>query len=103
MEKEKTQFTAGNPGRPKGSKNKSLTRGQIATIINDPNTWTKFRAELKKLRGRAYVDALTKLFEYDTPRFASINFSLSNMQESDLQFLVDHIKTQMTNEQGSAN
>jgi hypothetical protein len=101
MGKEKTQFTEGNPGRPKGSKNKSLTRGQIAAILNDENTWTKFRAELKKLRGRAYVDALTKLFEYDTPRFSSINFSLSNMSEQDLAFLIETIKRQTNEQSGS--
>jgi hypothetical protein len=91
----KKLFKPGNGGRPKGSKNKSITRSRIAAILNDENTWTKFATELKKLRGRAYCDTLVKLFEYDTPRFSSINFSLSNMSEQDLEFLVSHLKQQM--------
>lgn len=94
----KNLFQPGNSGRPKGSKNKSLTRTKIAEILNDAATWARFTTELKKLRGRAYCDTLVKLFEYDTPRFSSINFSLSNMSEQDLEFLVSHIRQQMTNE-----
>lgn len=70
----------------------------IAEILNDPVTRTKFTNELQKLSGRAYVDALIKLFEYDTPKYQSIAMSLSNMSEQDLEFLVNHIKTQIHEE-----
>lgn len=103
MGKEKGYFQNGNSGRPKGSRNKSLTRGKISEILNDESTWTKFKTELKKLRGRAYCDTLVKLFEYDTPRFASINFSLSNMSEDDLSFLIEKLKEQMNHEQTETN
>lgn len=93
------KFQKGNSGRPKGSRNKSLTRGKIAEILNDESTWLKFKVELKKLRGRAYCDTLVKLFEYDTPRYASVNFSLSNMSEHDLDFLMTKIREQVNDEE----
>lgn len=94
MGKEKTQFKKGNTGRPKGSTNKSLTRARIVTILSKSETWERFETELLALKGRAFVENFIKLWEFDTPRYSSINFSLQNMSESDLEFLIQKIKDQ---------
>jgi hypothetical protein len=96
MGKEKTQFKKGNQGRPKGATNKSITRSRIVSILSKPEHWQRFETELLSLKGRAFVENFIKLFDFDTPKYQAINFSLSNMSEQDLEFLISHIKQQMT-------
>jgi hypothetical protein len=90
----KKLFEPGNSGRPKGSGNKSPTRGFIRSILHDPATWNKFKGELKKLKGRHYTDAITKMIDFDAPKYSSINFSIQNMNEEDLGYLIDRIREQ---------
>lgn len=94
MGKEKTQFKKGNKGRPKGATNKSLTRSQIISILSKPENWARFEKELFTMKGRAFVENFIKLWEFDTPKYSAINFSLSNMSESDLQLLIEKLKEQ---------
>lgn len=94
MGKEKTQFKKGNTGRPRGATNKSLTRARIVTILSKPETWARFEKELMAMKGRGFVEAFIKMWEFDTPKYSAINFSLSNMSDSDLQFLIDKLKEQ---------
>lgn len=98
MGKEKTQFKKGNTGRPKGATNKSLTRARIVSILSKPETWTKFEKELMAMKGRGFVEAFIKMWEFDTPKYSAINFSLSNMSDSDLEFLIQKLKEQVNNE-----
>jgi hypothetical protein len=99
MGKEKTQFKTGNPGKPKGATNRSLTRSRIIQILAKPDSWERFEKELFSLKGRHFVESFIKLLEFDTPRYSAISMSLSNLPESDLQYILDHIKTQLSNEQ----
>lgn len=94
MSKELTQFKPGNPGRRAGSKNKSIARMKLSEFVD--NKWTKFETEMNGLKGRAYVENFIKLLPYIMPQYSAINFSLRNMSEDDLQFLI--IKLREENE-----
>lgn len=96
-----TKFKTGNPGRRPGSKNKSLTRGRIIAILSKEENWQRFEKELQAMKGRAYCEAFMRMWEFDTPKWSAISFSLSNMSEPDLQFLIDKIKNQVNDESES--
>ena len=98
MGKEKGQFKPGNSGRKKGATNRSLTRSKIISILSKPENWERFETELFAMKGRAFVENFIKMWEYDSPKYSAINFSLSNMSQQDLTFLIDKIKEQV-NEQ----
>lgn len=99
MGREKGFFQKGNTGRPKGSTNRSLTRGRIISILAKEDNWKKFETELFKMKGRAFVENFIKLWEFDTPKYSAISFSLSNMSEQDLELLIEKLKEQMSNEE----
>lgn len=90
-----TKFKPGNTGRPKGAKNRALCRARIETYIE--SNWDKFQKELNSLKGRAYVENFLKMLPYVTPAYQSISFSLRNMSDDDLKYLIEKIKE--TNEQ----
>ena len=92
----KGKFKKGNPGKPKGTQNKVITRTRIAGLIE--TNWQKFETELKSLKGKAYVEAFTKLLPFHMPTYSAINFSLRNLGEDDLQYLIEKLKEQF-NEQ----
>lgn len=98
MGREKTQFKKGQGGRPKGATNRSITRARITQILSKPDNWDRFEKELFSMKGRAFVENYLKLLEFDTPRYQAISFSLSNMSEQDLEFLIAKLKEQMENE-----
>lgn len=89
-----SKFQAGNPGRPRGSRNKRPTRERIQKILSDPVAWQKFEDELFSLKGRAFTESFTRLFEFTTPRYQAQSLSLSSLPESDLRFLLEKIKQQ---------
>lgn len=88
----KKLFAPGNPGRPKGSQNKYATREHLRKILEDPAAWEKYSRELMSLKGRAFTDQFSRLWEYDTPKFQSMHLSLANMPEADLRFLLTKLK-----------
>jgi|SRR5579863_7496130 len=67
-------FVKGGPspnpgGRPRGvSKKKLLLNSFLESVVND-NTG-RFQKELKKLQGKAYVDAILTMMEYVRPKLA---------------------------------
>ena len=92
-----TKFKRGNPGKPRGAKNRAATRKLLADWVH--NNWDRFDTEMKTVKGKAFCELFIKVLPFMMPAYQSINFSLSNMPESDLEFLINHIKQQM-NEQG---
>jgi len=98
---DKGKFGQGNPGKPKGAKNKSMTRLRIAELIED--SWPKFLKELSTLRGKAYVEAITKLLPFHMPTYSAVNFNLRNMSEDDLQYLIEKLKEQNNYESDTSN
>lgn len=55
-------------GRPKGSQNKETKqlREFLAHVLDDNRD--KFKKELNKLKGRDYINAISNLMEYCTPK-----------------------------------
>ena len=89
----KGRFGKGNKGKPAGSKNKTMTRTRLAELID--NKWNNFEAELNTLKGKAFVEAFTKLLPFHLPQYSAINFSLKNMSDDDLQYLLIQIKQEL--------
>lgn len=72
----KGQFTKGNPGRPKGSKNKRqlLSNARIADYFNEQG-FDDLIKEIRKLKGQYKVNAQLKLLEFVMPRQKSIDMT----------------------------
>lgn len=64
-----------SPGRPKGSQNKETKeiRERLAKYISEH--YSKFEAELNKLQGKEFVDRITSLLEYTTPKLNRTDLS----------------------------
>jgi len=56
---------------------------------------------MNSLTGRAYVENFIRLLPFVMPAYQSI--SLSTLSEQDLEFLVNHIKQQLTNEEDATD
>jgi hypothetical protein len=97
----KGQFTHGNPGKPKGAQNKIITRTRLGGLIE--NNWQKFETELKSLKGRAYVEAFTKLLPFHMPSYSAINFGLKNLGDDDLEYLLEKLKEQFNEQETGTN
>jgi hypothetical protein len=90
------QFAHGNPGKPKLAENKIITRTRMAKLVD--NNWDTFEKELKSLKGRAYVESFTKILPFILPTYSAINFSIRNLSDDDLAFLLLQIKKEFNNE-----
>jgi len=90
------KFQKGNKGRSPGSKNKNVVRSKLSEYVD--SKWDHFEKQMNGLTGKAYVENFVKLLPFVMPAYQSISMSLSNLSESDLEFLVDHIRKTMTNE-----
>lgn len=91
------KFKPGNKGRPAGSKNKNVVRSRLSDYVG--RKWDNFEAQMDTLKGRAYVENFIRLLPFVMPAYQSINFSLSNMSEDDLRFLIEKLKQDMGHEQ----
>jgi hypothetical protein len=90
------KFKPGNKGRPPGSKNKNAVRSKLSDYVG--SKWPTFETQMNSLKGRAYVENFIRLLPFVMPSYQSISMSLSNLPEADIEFLIDHIKQQMANE-----
>ncbi len=66
---------SGNPsGAPKRPQKKTLILNNFLEAVVDDNT-KRFKKELKKLSGKAYVDAILTMMEYVKPKLARTEVS----------------------------
>ena len=65
---EKGNFLPGNPGRPGGVPNKvtKIQREFIQSLLDDQQE--KIKAELERLTGKDYINAITGLLEFVLPK-----------------------------------
>lgn len=63
---------------------------RIQTFVDQ--NWGTFEIQLKALKGRAFVENFLKLMPYITPAYSSINFSLKNMSDEDLEYMIEKLK-----------
>lgn len=85
-------------GRQKGTPNK-VTAGTREALKNFLEAQRpEFEKAFIKLSPKEKVYAYTKLLPFITPQYSSINFSLSQMSEDDLQFLISKLKEQFHEE-----
>lgn len=91
------KFTKGNPGKPKGAKNRNATRIELSQWID--KNFIRFNSEMSKVKGARFCELYIKAMEFVMPKYSAINFSLSNMSEQDLEFLISKLKETMTNEE----
>lgn len=89
------QFEKGNPGRPKGAKNKvnAQMRGLIQKLFDD--NYQTIQDDLESLEPKDRLKFLSDLLPYLLPKLQSTTYSqkidLDSMSEEDLEVLIDHI------------
>lgn len=89
------KFEVGNPGRPKGAKNKStqLMRDRIQALFDD--NFDKIQDDLESLDPKDRLKLMTDLLPYLLPKLQSTTYSqtidLDSMNEEDLDFLINRI------------
>lgn len=90
-----TKFEKGNPGRPKGAKNKStqLMKDRIQALFDD--NFDKIQEDLESLEAKDRLKFLTDLMPYLMPKLQSTTHSqkidLEAMDETDLDILIERI------------
>ncbi len=97
MGKEKTQFKPGNPGKPKGAKNKvnqelrdkisEFLTGNFSKIVSDFNAMGKNE---KKDRTRLFID----LLQYGLPKLqaTSLELNFEDLTDEQLDLIIDRLK-----------
>lgn len=89
------KFETGNPGRPKGSKNKASgqIRDRIQTLF-DTNFET-IQEDLESLEPKDRLKFMTDLLPYLLPKLQSTTYSqkidLDSMSEEDLDILIQRV------------
>ena len=89
------KFEIGNPGRPKGSKNRmtQTIRDQIQNLFDD--NFDTIQQDLESLEPRDRLKFMTDLLPYLMPKLQSTTYSqkidLDNMTEEDLDILIERI------------
>lgn len=71
MGKEKTQFKAGNPGKPKGAENKTTKQARELFISIMEGEVDNIKDSLDKIRKKdptAYLTTLSKFYPYFMPK-----------------------------------
>ncbi len=63
-------FEKGNPGKPKGAKNKRTLQWEAFSDYCLNGGLAKYQKELKKLEGEKYVNAFHNLLEFHKPKLA---------------------------------
>jgi hypothetical protein len=89
------KFEIGNPGRPKGAKNKvnSEIRGLIQKLFDD--NFDRIQQDLEELDPKDRLKFLSDLLPYLLPKLQSTTHStkidLDGMSEEDLDILINRI------------
>jgi hypothetical protein len=89
------KFEKGNPGKPKGAKNKvnSQMRDLIQQLFDD--NFETIQQDLDSLDPKDRLKFLTDLLPYLMPKLQSTTYSqridLDSMTEEDLDFLIERI------------
>ena len=89
------KFEKGNPGKPKGAKNKStsLMRDRIQSLFDD--NFEKIQEDLEALEAKDRLKFLTDLMPYLMPKLQSTSYSqkidLDSMEEAELDILIGRI------------
>jgi len=89
------KFEKGNPGKPKGAKNKStqLMRDRIQSLFDD--NFEKIQEDLESLEAKDRLKFLTDLIPYLMPKLQSTTHSqsidLDSMTELELDILINRI------------
>lgn len=101
----KKLFVQGNPGRPKGAKNKKPAelREFLAMILDDNKE--KFKRTLEGLRQMEYVKAYLDLLNYTLPKLKAVEHRNTPDLEAFLlmtpieqEALLNELKSQLNNE-----
>lgn len=89
------KFESGNPGRPKGAKNKASgqIRDKIQALFDD--NFETIQEDLESLEAKDRLKFMTDLMPYLLPKLQSTTYSqkidLDSMTEEDLDLLINRI------------
>lgn len=89
------RFQKGNPGRPKGAKNKAgqVIRERIDQLFNEAFTVDEIRADIASLEPKERLKVMTDLMPYLLPKLQSTTYR----EEVDLQGLTDEELDKLVN------
>ncbi len=93
-----TKFKPGNPGKPKGAKNKVVfnIRSKVADFITD--NWEAVQIEFSKLEPKDKLHFLEKLMSYSIPKLSSVAYTdetekmIDRLTDEELNNLVEELK-----------
>lgn len=88
----KGQFATGNPGKPKGAKNKDTVQKEIllSSLWDNTSSWvtgpglTRFMAEMESMQGQEYVRSYLSLLEYFKPKLARVDNAFPDSEEVEI-------------------
>ena len=94
----KGTFLPGNPGKPKGAKNKinQDLRDKISLFLNDE--FEKVTTDFRKLEPKDRLKFYTDLLQYGLPRLqaTSLEIDLDKMDEEQLDVILEHITNKIS-------
>ena len=89
-----TKFKPGNPGKPKGAKNKVVVdiRERVTAFINA--NWEEAQNQYDQLEPRDKLAYLEKLMNYAIPKLAAVSniIAFENMTDIQLDEIIDRLK-----------
>lgn len=90
------KFSSGNPGKPKGAKNKLQTdlRSTIAEFLD--SNFDTFKEKLDKLKPAEYARVYTSLIEFSIPKMrqSDVKIDIDSMSDEQVERLVNEILSQ---------
>jgi hypothetical protein len=93
MGKEKTQFKPGNPGKPKGAKNKihGDLRDRISEFLS--GEFVSVIADFKMLDSKDKLKFYTDLLQYGLPKLqaTSLEIDIDNITEESIDKIIDRL------------
>jgi hypothetical protein len=88
-------------GRQKGVPNKTTASMRESLKIFLEAQRPEVEKAFKKLSPKEKVFAYTRLLPFVTPQYSSTNFSLKNMTDDDLEFVLQKIKEEVNDQETS--
>lgn len=98
-----TQFKPGNPGRPKGTKNKAThdLRAAIGAFLD--KNWPKVQKEFDQLEPKDKLQFIDKMLAYSLPKLAAMQMDVTSGIDGLSEAQVNELFNRIVNHKNQAN